>query len=248
VVELDRDLAARLRKRPELTVIESDVLKIDFREVARLARATYGEAHKLRVVGNLPYNISSPILFHLLDFVDVVQDQHFMLQKEVVDRMAASPGRKDFGRLSVMLQWRYDIESLIEVPPECFDPPPRVNSAVVRMTPLRHPPAVDVALLSFRDDLLRRFDKIRQRSPLLSFLIGQLPLFHMLHILLCLKMPVGSGLFSHVQPIISLTYEFTTNLSHLGRFFKGNFTLYLSKALAGCNFCTKSGAEYQRFR
>lgn len=147
VVELDRDLAARLRKRPELTVIESDVLKVDFREVARLARATYGEAHKLRVVGNLPYNISSPILFHLLDFVDVVQDQHFMLQKEVVDRMAASPGRKDFGRLSVMLQWRYDIESLIDVPPECFDPPPRVDSAVVRMTPLRHPPAVDVALL-----------------------------------------------------------------------------------------------------
>ncbi|WP_338416550.1 16S rRNA (adenine(1518)-N(6)/adenine(1519)-N(6))-dimethyltransferase RsmA [uncultured Sphaerotilus sp.] len=148
VVELDRDLAARLRKRPELTVIESDVLKVDFREVARLAQATYGEAHKLRVVGNLPYNISSPILFHLLDFVDVVEDQHFMLQKEVVDRMAASPGKKDFGRLSVMLQWRYDIESLIDVPPECFDPPPRVNSAVVRMTPLRHPPAVDVALLS----------------------------------------------------------------------------------------------------
>ena len=148
VVELDRDLAARLRKRPELTVIESDVLKVDFREVARLARATYGEAHKLRVVGNLPYNISSPILFHLLDFVDVVEDQHFMLQKEVVDRMAASPGKKDFGRLSVMLQWRYDIESLIDVPPECFDPPPRVDSAVVRMTPLRQPPAVDVALLS----------------------------------------------------------------------------------------------------
>lgn len=147
VIELDRDLAARLRKRPELTVIESDVLKVDFHEVARTARATFGESHKLRVIGNLPYNISSPILFHLLDFVDVVEDQHFMLQKEVVDRMAASPGCKDFGRLSVMLQWRYDIESLIEVPPECFDPPPRVDSAVVRMTPLRQPPAVDVALL-----------------------------------------------------------------------------------------------------
>ena len=147
VIELDRDLAVRLRKRPELTVIESDVLKVDFHEVARTARATFGESHKLRVIGNLPYNISSPILFHLLDFVDVVEDQHFMLQKEVVDRMAASPGCKDFGRLSVMLQWRYDIESLIEVPPECFDPPPRVDSAVVRMTPLRQPPAVDVALL-----------------------------------------------------------------------------------------------------
>jgi 16S rRNA (adenine1518-N6/adenine1519-N6)-dimethyltransferase len=99
------------------------------------------------VVGNLPYNISTPILFHLLDAVDDVVDQHFMLQKEVVDRMAAGPGSKDYGRLSVMLQWRYDIESVLDVPPEAFDPPPRVDSAIVRMQPLKAPPALDPALL-----------------------------------------------------------------------------------------------------
>jgi 16S rRNA (adenine1518-N6/adenine1519-N6)-dimethyltransferase len=140
VVELDRDLAARLRRRPELDVVEADVLTVDFRALAdRLG--------PLRVVGNLPYNISSPILFHLLEAADRVVDQHFMLQKEVVDRMAAAPGSKAFGRLSVMLQWRYEIESLLDVPPECFDPPPRVDSAVVRMVPLPAPAAVPRALL-----------------------------------------------------------------------------------------------------
>jgi 16S rRNA (adenine1518-N6/adenine1519-N6)-dimethyltransferase len=92
-------------------------------------------APKLRVVGNLPYNISTPILFHLLDHVGVVQDQHFMLQKEVVDRMVAVPSTSDYGRLSVMLQWRYAMEDVLFVPPESFDPPPRVDSAVVRMVP-----------------------------------------------------------------------------------------------------------------
>jgi 16S rRNA (adenine1518-N6/adenine1519-N6)-dimethyltransferase len=141
VVELDRDLAARLRKRPELNVVEADVLTVDFSALAQQA------GQKLRVVGNLPYNISTPILFHLLEYVEHVLDQHFMLQKEVVDRMAAAPGGKDYGRLSVMLQWRYDIESLIDVPPESFDPPPKVDSAVVRMLPLPVPAAVDPALL-----------------------------------------------------------------------------------------------------
>ena len=141
VIELDRDLAARLRKRGDIEVIESDVLKVDF---AALAAA---KGKKLRVVGNLPYNISTPILFHLLGFVDHIVDQHFMLQKEVVDRMAASPGSKDFGRLSVMLQWRYDIESVLDVPPEAFDPPPRVDSAIVRMQPLATPPLLDPKLL-----------------------------------------------------------------------------------------------------
>ncbi|HLO95716.1 MAG TPA: 16S rRNA (adenine(1518)-N(6)/adenine(1519)-N(6))-dimethyltransferase RsmA [Burkholderiaceae bacterium] len=141
VIELDRDLAARLRKRGDLEVIESDVLKVDFAAIAA------AKGRKLRVVGNLPYNISTPILFHLLGFVDHVVDHHFMLQKEVVDRMAASPGSKDYGRLSVMLQWRYDIESVLDVPPECFDPPPRVDSAIVRMVPLSQPPALDQALL-----------------------------------------------------------------------------------------------------
>jgi 16S rRNA (adenine1518-N6/adenine1519-N6)-dimethyltransferase len=141
VIELDRDLAARLRRRPELDVVESDVLAVDFKALSlRLGRP-------LRVVGNLPYNISTPILFHLLGAVDAVVDQHFMLQKEVVDRMAAAPGSKDYGRLSVMLQWRYDIESVLEVPPEAFEPPPRVDSAVVRMLPLPAPAGVEAALL-----------------------------------------------------------------------------------------------------
>jgi len=129
VVELDRDLAARLRRRGDLDVVESDVLKVDF---AALAERLGGP---IRVVGNLPYNISSPILFHLAGFAHVVTDQVFMLQKEVVDRMAAQPGGKDFGRLSVMLQWRYEIEHLFDVGPEAFDPPPQVDSAIVAMRP-----------------------------------------------------------------------------------------------------------------
>jgi 16S rRNA (adenine1518-N6/adenine1519-N6)-dimethyltransferase len=143
VIELDRDLAARLRDHEQLAVIEADVLKVDFDEVAQ----SLGCA-KLRVVGNLPYNISTPILFHLLGFVDGVEDQHFMLQKEVIDRMVARPATSDYGRLSVMLQWRYAMENVLFVPPEAFEPPPRVDSAVVRMVPLAQPAAVDPALLS----------------------------------------------------------------------------------------------------
>ena len=142
VIELDRDLAARWRLRQGVTVVESDVLKVDIGALADTA------GQPLRLVGNLPYNISTPILFHLLPLADRVRDQHFMLQKEVVERMAAAPGGKDYGRLSVMLQWRYDIESVLDVPPEAFDPPPRVDSAVVRMLPLAQPPAVDEAVLS----------------------------------------------------------------------------------------------------
>jgi 16S rRNA (adenine1518-N6/adenine1519-N6)-dimethyltransferase len=138
VIELDRDLAARLRKREELTVVESDVLNVDFSALAEQA------GKPLRVIGNLPYNISTPILFHLLPFAARVEDQHFMLQKEVVDRMVASPGSKDYGRLSVMLQWRYEMESIVDVPPEAFDPPPKVDSAVVRMVP--YPAAAQAGL------------------------------------------------------------------------------------------------------
>ena len=148
VIELDRDLALRLRTRPGLNVIESDVLKVDFAQIAFAQSATKSSATKLRVVGNLPYNISTPILFHLLSFVDVIEDQHFMLQKEVVDRMVARPATSDYSRLSVMLQWRYTLENVLLVPPESFEPPPRVNSAVVRMRPLAAPPAVDVKRLS----------------------------------------------------------------------------------------------------
>ena len=143
VIELDRDLAVRLRNHAQLSVIESDVLKVDFAQVAQAQGAP-----KLRVVGNLPYNISTPILFHLLGFVDVIEDQHFMLQKEVIDRMVARPCTSDYGRLSVMLQWRYAMENVLFVPPASFTPPPRVDSAVVRMVPRPDPAAVDVKRLS----------------------------------------------------------------------------------------------------
>jgi 16S rRNA (adenine1518-N6/adenine1519-N6)-dimethyltransferase len=139
VIELDRDLAMRLRLHKQLTVVESDVLRVDFTAMAA--------GHKLRVVGNLPYNISTPILFHLLAHVSAIEDQHFMLQKEVVDRMVASPATSDYGRLSVMLQWRYEMENVLFVPPESFDPPPRVDSAVVRMVPRSAPANINVKLL-----------------------------------------------------------------------------------------------------
>jgi 16S rRNA (adenine1518-N6/adenine1519-N6)-dimethyltransferase len=154
VIELDRDLAKRLRSHPQLHVIESDVLNVDFSsaDIAPAApenvATSAAVARKLRVVGNLPYNISTPILFHLLDYVECIEDQHFMLQKEVIDRMVAPPDSSDFSRLSVMLQWRYAMEDVLFVPPECFDPPPRVNSAVVRMVPLAQPPVLDVGLFS----------------------------------------------------------------------------------------------------
>ena len=162
VVELDRDLAARLRRNPALDVIESDALKLDFAALAA------GRAHKLRLVGNLPYNISTPILFHLLPVADLVQDQHFMLQKEVVDRMAAAPATKAYGRLSVMLQWRYHIESLFDVPPHAFEPPPRVDSSVVRMLPWSEPAALDAALL---EELVQV--AFSQRRKLLRHTLGR---------------------------------------------------------------------------
>lgn len=142
VIELDRDLARRLRQRSDVEVVEADVLTVDFAQLAR------DRAQELRIVGNLPYNISSPILFHLLPFADRVVDQHFMLQSEVVYRMAAQPGHKIYGRLSVMLQWRYDLEVVLDVPPQAFDPPPAVQSAVIRMVPKANPPAVDTQRLS----------------------------------------------------------------------------------------------------
>lgn len=130
VVELDRDLVARLQRRygERLQVHAGDALDFDF--------GTLKEAGKpLRIVGNLPYNISSPLLFHLVDYADDVRDQHFMLQKEVVERMVAEPGSKAFGRLSIMLQVRYHMEHVLDVPPGSFNPPPKVDSAVVRMIP-----------------------------------------------------------------------------------------------------------------
>jgi 16S rRNA (adenine1518-N6/adenine1519-N6)-dimethyltransferase len=163
VIELDRDLAARLCKDGRLVVIEADALKVDFVELARsLGAAT------IRVVGNLPYNISTPLLFHLLSFAHSVLDQHFMLQKEVVARMIAKPASGDYGRLSVMLQWRYAMEDVLFVPPASFDPPPRVDSAVVRMIPWAQPAAVDPALLS---ELVRV--AFSQRRKLLRHTLGK---------------------------------------------------------------------------
>ncbi len=131
VIELDRDLvpriAAKTAKLGDVNVIQADVLKVDLAELA-------GD-RKLRIVGNLPYNISSPILFHCIDQLDAIDDMHFMLQKEVVDRMAAGPGSKVYGRLSVMLQLACIVEPLFDVPPSAFRPPPKVNSAVVRLIP-----------------------------------------------------------------------------------------------------------------
>ena len=142
VIELDRDLVLRLQAHPQLNVIASDVLRVDFTELAKTL-----ETPKLRVVGNLPYNISTPILFHLLTHVVAIKDQHFMLQKEVVDRMVAKPCTNDYSRLSVMLQWRYAMENVLLVPPDAFDPPPRVDSAIVRMLPLAEPPQLNVKTL-----------------------------------------------------------------------------------------------------
>ncbi|RQO32894.1 16S rRNA (adenine(1518)-N(6)/adenine(1519)-N(6))-dimethyltransferase [Herminiimonas sp. KBW02] len=144
VVELDRDLVERLKKSfdPKRLIIHSaDALQFDFASIPVPAGS------KLRVVGNLPYNISSPLLFHLAEMAPHVQDQHFMLQKEVVERMVAEPGSKTYGRLSVMLQWRYHMELMFVVPPTAFDPPPRVDSAIVRMIPLPNPLPCDQAKL-----------------------------------------------------------------------------------------------------
>jgi 16S rRNA (adenine1518-N6/adenine1519-N6)-dimethyltransferase len=142
VIELDRDLVLRLQAHPQLNVIASDVLRVDFTELAKSLQTP-----KLRVVGNLPYNISTPILFHLLTHVGAIKDQHFMLQKEVVDRMVAKPCTSDYSRLSVMLQWRYAMENVLLVPPDAFDPPPRVDSAIVRMLPSAEPPQINVKTL-----------------------------------------------------------------------------------------------------
>ncbi|MDP3636939.1 MAG: 16S rRNA (adenine(1518)-N(6)/adenine(1519)-N(6))-dimethyltransferase RsmA [Azonexus sp.] len=138
VVEIDRDLIARLKKQhapARMTIHEGDALNFDF--------ATIGQ--DLRLVGNLPYNISTPLLFHLASYVGIVHDMHFMLQKEVVERMVAVPGETDFSRISVMLQYRFHIEWLIDVPPESFDPPPKVQSAFVRLIPK------DVSALNAKD-------------------------------------------------------------------------------------------------
>lgn len=155
VIEIDRDLAGRLSKQhgPEhLTVVQGDALDIDFN--------TLGTG--LRIVGNLPYNISSPLLFHLADAADKVIDQHFMLQREVIDRMTAQPSTSDYGRLSVMLQARYYMDKLFDVDPEAFDPPPRVMSSVVRMIPLGPDRPRPKSEAAFADVVARSFSQRRK--------------------------------------------------------------------------------------
>ena len=138
VIEIDRDLGPRLAVQygDALSLVQQDVLQVDFS----------GFGQNLRIVGNLPYNISSPLLLHLIAVADRVRDQHFMLQKEVVDRMVAVPG-SDMGRLTVFLQNHYQVVKLFDVPPEAFDPPPKVDSSVVRMVPLPRPHTTAIAQL-----------------------------------------------------------------------------------------------------
>ena len=138
VIEIDRDLGPRLAAQygDALALVQQDVLQVEF--------SGFGE--NLRIVGNLPYNISSPLLLHLIAVAERVRDQHFMLQKEVVDRMVAGPG-SDMGRLTVFLQNHYQVVKLFDVPPEAFDPPPKVDSSVVRMVPLPRPHTTAIAQL-----------------------------------------------------------------------------------------------------
>ena len=145
VIELDRDLAKRLREHPfngdKLTVIEQDAMTMDFTELAKTMPV---KDKGLRVFGNLPYNISTPLMFHLFSHAACVDDMHFMLQKEVVNRLAAGHGSKSYGRLSVMAQYYCKVMPVLNVPPGAFKPPPKVDSAVVRLIPHKTPP-VDVA-------------------------------------------------------------------------------------------------------
>ena len=153
-IELDRDLAARLRELPGLTVYEGDALEFDF------SRFPPG----MRLVGNLPYNISTPLLFHLAGYAERLRDVHFMLQLEVVERMVAAPGTAAYGRLSVALQARFAMEKLFTVSKGAFRPPPKVESAVVRLVPLERMLEIDAALL--RRAFSARRKQLRNALPL----------------------------------------------------------------------------------
>lgn len=155
VVEIDRDIVANLRANHpanRLTIHEGDALEFDFISVGR----------DLRVIGNLPYNISTPLLFHLTAAVDAVRDAHFMLQREVVERMSAQPGTAAYGRLSVMLQYRWSIEALFDVPPSAFRPEPKVWSSIVRMIPHRVLPHVANDERLFADVVMSAFGQRRK--------------------------------------------------------------------------------------
>src|SRR3954471_4913645 len=157
VIELDRDLARRLRELPGVTVHEGDALEFDF------ARFPAG----LRLVGNLPYNISTPLLFHVARYAERVRDMHFMLQLEVVERMVAAPSTAEYGRLSVALQARFALEKLFKVAKGAFRPPPKVESAMVRLVPLAQPLHVDEELL--RKAFSARRKQLRNALPEVDF-------------------------------------------------------------------------------
>lgn len=172
VVELDRDLVARLQKQyignTNITIHSADALNFDF--------AALAEPHeKLRVIGNLPYNISTPLMFHLLETTHCIQDMTFMLQKEVVDRICAEPGSKKYGRLSVMMQYFCETEWLFDVPPESFEPAPKVMSAIVRLMPHAQPPVAVGDFQHFSQLVTHAFSQRRKtiRNSLKNFITEQ---------------------------------------------------------------------------
>lgn len=148
VIELDKDLSSTLRMRiganahPDFNIIENNAMHVDYRGLFQQYKDKFGTDKKLRIVGNLPYNISTPLLFHLLSYSDVIADMHFMLQKEVVDRITAEVGTKAYGRLSIMMQYYCQTEYLLTVPKGAFNPPPKVTSAVFRLVPWATKPII----------------------------------------------------------------------------------------------------------
>ena len=163
VIELDRDLAKRLREHPfngdKLTVIEQDAMTMDFTELAKTMPV---KDKGLRVFGNLPYNISTPLMFHLFSHAACVDDMHFMLQKEVVNRLAAGHGSKSYGRLSVMAQYYCKVMPVLNVPPGAFKPPPKVDSAVVRLIPHKTPPVDVVSVATLERGCAQEFNQRRK--------------------------------------------------------------------------------------
>lgn len=164
IIEIDNDLIGPLTQKlahfPAFHLHHQDALSFDYYQLVQPAESV--EAARFRVVGNLPYNISSPLLFHLLNFADAIEDMHFMLQKEVVDRICAQPGSKTFGRLSVMLQYALQTEHLFDVGPENFNPPPKVNSAIVRLQPYRTKPYLAQNETLFAETVRRAFAQKRK--------------------------------------------------------------------------------------
>lgn len=160
VIELDRELVTRLKQQfqdaERFTLHSADALSFDFGALGS------GDG-KLRIVGNLPYNISTPLLFHLLRFADCIEDMHFMLQKEVVKRMSAQPGNKAYGRLSIMLQIRCTVRALFDVSPDCFTPRPKVTSSVVRLQPRPTPP-IEIADFSLLDRVVTQAFSQRRKT------------------------------------------------------------------------------------